>query len=152
MKRRLLLILGLSLIVINFGGSSTAAQIEQNCEQNQEIFKFQMTTYPIKHQGGAILNINVAYRFTQEAIAENKYPDFIPIKNEIDAFLRNYPDEWDFWEIVNKKLVQSILEKYPQMASLQIAINVMPTVQETDRRGSIVKNTRPGSCPLIFSE
>jgi hypothetical protein len=156
MKSQFLLISAIALIAVNLYGFPALAQIEQNCQQNQEVFKFQMLNYLMKHQegAGAILNINVTYRLTPEAIAANKYPDFVPIKKDIDDFLVKYPNQSDYWEIVNRNLVQFILGKYPQMASLQITMNVMPNVANKPftPRASIVKNTRPGSCPLIFSE
>ncbi|MEA5579370.1 hypothetical protein [Anabaena sp. UHCC 0451] len=149
MKYRLLFASTSALILsLNIFISPALSQTVLKCEQHQEIFTFQVANYPIQHQGGAILNLKVAYRMTPEAIAQNAYPDFVPIRKDIEKFFVNYPNESDFWEILNKKLVQIVLDKYPQMSSLSIEIGVMPTVQEPVHRSSIVQSTRPQRCPL----
>jgi hypothetical protein len=130
MKSRLWLASSVLILALNVFTSPSSSQTLPRCQQHQEIFTFQVPNYPIQHQGGAILNIQVAYRLTPEAIAQNTYPDLVPIRKEIDKFLANYPNEEDFWEIVNKKLVQFLLDKYPQMSSLRIEIGVLPTPQE----------------------
>ena len=153
MKYRLLLVFASSALILSFNVSvsPSLAQLNTKCEQHQEIFAFQVPNYPIQHQKGAILNIKVAYRLTPEAITQNTYPDFVPIRKDIDQFLVNYPNEVDFWEIVNKKLVQVILDKYPQMSSLSIELAVSPTPGEPFPRSSIVNTTRPQGCPLSLS-
>ncbi|MBW4574730.1 MAG: hypothetical protein KME08_05540 [Aphanothece sp. CMT-3BRIN-NPC111] len=151
MKRGLLLtstVLILSLNVFILPALSQTSQ--QKCEQQEEIFTFQVPTYAIQHQGGAILNIKVAYRLTPEAIAQKDYPDFVPIRKDIDKFLVNYPNETDYWEIVNRNLVKYLLDKYPQMSSLSLELGVMPTPQEPFARSSIIKSTRPQSCQLTL--
>ncbi|MBW4493410.1 MAG: hypothetical protein KME26_10065 [Oscillatoria princeps RMCB-10] len=124
------------------------AQTPPNCDLQEEIFTFDLSTYATALQGGAILNIKVAYRLTNEAVAKQAYPDFVPIRKDIDNFLVNYPAKKDYWEIVNRKLVQFILDKYPQMSSLRIEMDVMPTPKWPFRRSSIVQTTRPQSCQI----
>ena len=153
MKRKLLLtstVLILSLNVFILPSLSQTQTSQQQCEQQEEIFTFQVPTYAIQHQGGAILNIKVAYRLTPEAIAQKDYPDFVPIRKDIDKFLVNYPNETDYWEIVNRNLVKYLLDKYPQMSSLSLEMGVMPTPQEPFARSSIIKSTRPQSCQLTL--
>lgn len=149
MKRKILLIFAAVIVFLNIFSLPSFAQTATQCQQNQEIFKFQVPTYAMEHQSGAVLNLKVAYRFTPTAINNNDYPDFVPIRKEIDKFLVNYPNETDYWEIINKKLVHQLLDEYPQMSALQVEINVMPTPQEPFARSSIVNITRPQGCPLI---
>lgn len=125
-------------------------QTSSQCDRQQEMFTFQVPNYAISHQGGAILNIKVAYRLTPEAIAKNDYPDFVPIRKEIGNYLTNYPNNTDYWEIVNKNLVKRLLDKYPQMSSLSIELGVMPTPNEPFARSSIVRSTRPQGCPIVL--
>ncbi|KAM3099958.1 hypothetical protein ACKFKF_13300 [Phormidesmis sp. 146-12] len=40
-----------------------------------------------------------------------EYPEFTQIYNYIDNFLKTYPNETDFWEILNKNLVSDLLTK-----------------------------------------
>lgn len=154
MKHRLLLTSSIIILCSNLLTSPTLSQPQTNCEQNQEIFAFQVPNYPTQHQGGAILDFKVAYRLTPEAIAENNYPDFIPIRKDIDKFMLNYSqnkkNDYDYWEIVNKKLAKFILDKYPQMASLKIEMNVFPTPKEAYQRSSIVTITRSQNCAINF--
>jgi len=148
MKYGLLLASSALILSLNLFVSPSLAQPNKKCEQHQEIFAFQVPNHPIQHQKGAIVNIKVAYRLTPETIAQDAYPDFVPIKKDIDQFLVKYPNEVDFWEIMNKKLVQFILDKYPQMSSLSIELDVFPTPSEAVPRSSIVYSTRPQGCPL----
>lgn len=150
MKHKVWLTSIILIISFNILVSPALSQTASNCEQQEEIFTFEVPTYAIQHQGGAILNIKVAYRLTPDAIDKQDYPDFIPIRKDIDNFFVTYPNETDYWEIVNKKLVQFILNKYPQMSSLSLEIVVMPTPREPFRRSSIVRSTRPQGCHLNF--
>lgn len=150
MKHRFLLTSTILIFSFNVLTLPSVSQTAPKCEQQEEIFTFEVQTYAIQHQGGAILSIKVAYRLSPEAIAQQNYPDFVPIRKDIDKFLVNYTNETDFWEIVNRRLVQFLLDKYPQMSSLSLEIDVMQTPKEPFRRASIVKSTRPESCPLTL--
>ncbi|MEM7581562.1 MAG: hypothetical protein AAF316_17340, partial [Cyanobacteria bacterium P01_A01_bin.80] len=82
-----------------------------NIKKLEESFSFQLNDYQIEHQGNAVLDISVDLDF-QEGIGVDdpfEYPDFVPIANFIDDFLVNYPNETDFWEILNKNLAQTLL-------------------------------------------
>ncbi len=149
MKYRLLLIFSIVILCLNLFTLPSLSQTLTSCEQNQEIFAFQVPNYAIQHQGGAILNLKVAYRLTPDAIAQNDYPDLIPIRKDIDNFLVNYPNEKDYWEIINKKLVKFTLNKYPQISSLKIEMSVFPTPNEPFTRASIVTITKPQNCAII---
>jgi len=150
MKYRLLLASATLILSCNAFISPSLSQTIPKCSEYEEVFGFQVPTYATQLQGGAILNIKVAYRYTPEAIAQNTYPNFIPIRKEIDQFLVNYPSQGDFWEVVNKKLVKFILDKYPQIASLNIQLGVSPNAKEPYGRFSSIYSTRPNNCPLRF--
>ncbi|NES99218.1 MAG: hypothetical protein F6K62_01785 [Sphaerospermopsis sp. SIO1G2] len=149
MKLRFLCIF-LSTLILSFQIfiSPAISQTLTQCQKHQEVFAFNIPNYPIQHIGGAILNIKVTYRMTPEAILENNYPDILSIQKDIDQFFIGYANESDYWEIMNKKLVKMLLDKYPQMSSLRVKIDVMPTVEEPLYRSSIVSSTRPESCDL----
>lgn len=118
------------------------------CDRQQEIFAFQMPNYATSLQGGEVLNFTVTYRVTPEASTKNDYPDLIPLTKEIDRYLNTYPNNNDYWEIINKKLVQHLLDQYPQMSSLSIELKIPPKLQEPFARTSIVSNTRSQGCPM----
>ncbi len=142
----------LSLQVLGYPAiaQNLPAQNLSQCDRQQEIFSFQIPNYAISHQDGAILNIKVAYRLTPEATTKNDYPDFVPIRKEVGTYLTNYPNNTDYWEIVNKNLVKRLLDKYPQMSSLSIELGVMPTPNEPFARSSIVRSTHPQGCPVVL--
>jgi len=107
-----------------------------------EGFFFLMNSYKMEHQGEVnTLNIKVSYEYNT-GIADQEYPDFIPIRKDVDTFLREYPNETAFWEIVNKQLTAMILQKYPALASVTCEIEVTPSPKYSFTRGSIVTRHR----------
>lgn len=102
-----------------------------------EAWDFKIPTYSIDHQGLNNLNIDVKYQY-KPGITQDEYPDFVPIYKSIDNFLTNYPNETDFWEIVNKSLTQKLLAENPALDSLQINLDVLPTNRLPYNRASIV--------------
>lgn len=150
MKRKILLIFISLILSFNVLVLPAFSQTESNCDRHEESVAFQIPSYKIQHQGEAVLNIKVAYRITPDAIEQKDYPDFMPMKNDIDRFFVNYPNETDYWEIVNNNLSKFILDKYPQISSLSIELDVMPTSQEPFPHSSIVKSTRPQGCYLTI--
>ena len=83
------------------------------------------------------LNIDVKYQY-KPGITQDEYPDFVPIYTSIDNSLTNYPNETDFWEILNKSLTQQVLAQNPALDSLQINLEVLPTNRLPYNRASIV--------------
>lgn len=101
-----------------------------------------MNDYKMEHQGEVnTLNIKVSYEYNA-GIADDQYPDFIPIRKDVDMFLREYPNEMTFWEIVNKQLTATVLAKYPAIASVTCEIQVTPSPQYPFTCGSIVTRHR----------
>ena len=102
-----------------------------------EAWDFKIPNYSIAHQGLNNLNIDVKYQY-KPGITQDEYPDFVPIYTSIDNFLTNYPNETDFWEILNKSLTQQVLAQNPALDSLQINLEVWPTNRLPYNRASIV--------------
>ena len=77
----------------------------------KENFSFELLDYQIEHQGQAVIDIAVDMDYKEGIGQENpfEYPDFIPIAEFINNFLVNYPNETDFWEILNKNLIRTLL-------------------------------------------
>jgi hypothetical protein len=73
--------------------------------------QFSFDNYTIEHQGGATINLLVRcnYKKWMRATGLLKYPEFTQIYNYIDNYLKTYPNETDFWEILNKNLVSDLL-------------------------------------------
>ncbi|NJK28074.1 MAG: hypothetical protein HC925_05565 [Coleofasciculaceae cyanobacterium SM2_3_26] len=114
------------------------------CEQNEESFGFEIQELPVEHQGQVLLSLSVAFRFLGQ-----EYPEFSAMARNIQQFLENYPNETDFWEILNNNLVAFLMAEYPEIGSLKVKVDVAPNVSAPYERYSVVTSTRPGSCPLL---
>lgn len=124
------------------------------CARTQESFGFQLRDWQVEHQGFATLNVDVNYRFINDIAVDDpeNYPDFVLIAQEVEEFFENYPNETDYWELMNKKLARMLLDNYPQISSLEIKVTVMPTTPRNRfPRHSIVTLTRPNQCPLMHN-
>ncbi|WP_310430162.1 hypothetical protein [Chamaesiphon sp. VAR_48_metabat_135_sub] len=120
--RKFLIIIGL-LIFLGFAFSNLdiervfAKKITRSSpismDYSYEGWSFKFDNYAVKHQGKAVLDLEISYRY-KNGIGKSKlmnYPDFVPIYKFIDNFFVNYPNETDYWEILNKRLVESLLIK-----------------------------------------
>jgi hypothetical protein len=76
-----------------------------------EAFSFEILDYGLDHQGGAIVDIFVDLDFKKDVAVEDPfaYPEFVSIVNVIKDYLVTYPNETDFWEILNRNLVTELL-------------------------------------------
>ena len=106
-----------------------------------EGFSFLIKDLTVDHQGQNNLNITVKYRYRANMMVSD-YPDFRLIAKDIETFLKNYPNETDYWEIVNKKITLLILDKYSSIESVTSQIEVSPTTAVPYLRSSISTRTR----------
>jgi archaellin len=98
---------------INIPRSSIVTGIPKPKFDLNESWSFDFMNYAIKHQGDAVIDLKVSYDYIDGIGRKDplEYPEFTQIYNYIDKFLVNYPNETDFWEIVNKNLVNDLLTK-----------------------------------------
>ena len=76
-----------------------------------EEFSFLIKDFKTEHQGQTNnLNITIQYRYRLN-ISVSEYPDFRLVAKDIELFLTNYPNEKDYWEILNKKITLFVLDK-----------------------------------------
>src|SRR4028119_1456393 len=115
----------------------TSTVFRSRSGQLKEDGNFSLKDYAINHQGVNNINIDIGYQYQPE-ITPNEYPDFRQIYNSVDNFLTKYPNETDFWEILNKSLTQQVLAQNPALDSLQIGLEVLPTNRLPYNRASIV--------------
>jgi hypothetical protein len=103
-----------------------------------EEFTFLIQDFKINHQS-EINNLNIKLRYCYETgIVMSQYPDFTDILKDIQGFLNNYPNETDYWEILNKKLTQRVLRKYPVLSSITSEMQVSPSAMIPYTRSTIV--------------
>ncbi|HIK27754.1 MAG: hypothetical protein N3E45_16335 [Oscillatoriaceae bacterium SKW80] len=146
-RQRFLLFCCLFIFLINLITFPVLAQVT-NCDLYEEVFALEIPTYRVSLQGGSTLSIKVAYRLSPDAIASRDYPDSISLQKSINEFFKTYSNKNEYWEIVNKNLVQFLLEQYSQISSLRVELNIMPTLQEPFHRSSIITSTRPQACQI----
>lgn len=106
-----------------------------------EGFQFEMRDLAVAHQGGNSLNLKVSYQYKLRLKAD-EYPDFTLLNRASEEFFAGYPNQTDFWEILNLKLTGALLEKFPALASITIEIRVAPTPRIPFPRASTVTRTR----------
>ena len=82
----------------------------------KETFSFSIEDYYIEHQGTAILDIDVSLEFKtpKGQRKPEAYYEFQQIIHYIDSYLVDYPNETDYWEILNTNLATSLItDKIP---------------------------------------
>jgi len=106
-----------------------------------EEFSFLIKDFKVDHQGENTLNIKVKIRYKKSMLVTD-YPDFRVIAKDIEAFLTSYPNETDYWEIVNKKITLLVLDKYSAIESVTSEIEVSPTPAVPYVRSSVATRVR----------
>ena len=107
-----------------------------------EEFSFLIKDFKIDHQGEHNnLNITIRYRY-KAGVTKAEYPDFTVVLKDIEAMLTSYPNEDDYWEIVNKKITLMVLHKYPTITSIISEIQVSPSRNTPYVRSSIATRER----------
>ena len=107
-----------------------------------EEFTFLIKDFKIEHQGETNnLNITIQYRYRVN-ISGAEYPDFRSVAKDIELFLTNYPNENDYWEILNKKITLLVLDKYPPITKISCQIQVSPSALVPYLRSSVVTRER----------
>ena len=107
-----------------------------------EEFSFLIKNLKIDHQSELNnLNISMSYRYVVN-IANSEYPDFRLLAKDIESLLTNYPNETDYWEIVNKQLTSLLLKKYPALMSVTCELKVDPSRIDPYIRSSRVTRER----------
>lgn len=122
---------------------SFASQEKQDNGQLIEEFSFLIKDFKVDHQSEFnILNISISYRYVVN-ISNSDYPDFRLLAKDVETFLTNYPNEDDYWEIVNKQLTLFLLKRYPAISSVTSEVRADPTRLDPYVRSSRVTRERP---------
>jgi hypothetical protein len=126
--------------------SKKVNQVVQLKQQNgglpSEEFSFLIKDFKIDHQGETnTLNISISYHYVVN-IANSDYPDFRWLAKDVETLLSNYPNETDYWEIVNKQITSLLMKKYPALASVTCEMTVDQSGQVPYTRMSRVTRNR----------
>ena len=114
----------------------------------QKSFSFKIDDYEIDHQGGAILDIgvNLDYRKTAGDKDPQDYLEFQQIINYIDNYLTTYPNETDYWEILNKNMSTSLMtENIPTIWGFDYQLS------DAVKNITVDIHVQPGSGDIAFS-
>ena len=114
-----------------------------------EEFSFLIKDFRMDHQGQANnLNLTISYRYAAN-ITKADYPDFRWLAKDVETLLSNYPNEDDYWEIVNKQITALLLKRYPGIVSITCEIkvdltNVVPytRLSRVTRERSLARSNR----------
>ncbi len=106
-----------------------------------EEFAFEIRDHPVVHQGGNILTLKVRYRY-RDGLKLEEYPDFTKVAAQTEEFFARYPNQTDFWELVNLKLTTLLLENYAAFSSVTVEILVSPSSRIPYSRSSTVTRSR----------
>ena len=107
-----------------------------------EEFSFWIKDFKVDHQGeNHNLNISISYRYVAN-ITKTQYPDFRWLAKDVETLLTNYPNEDDYWEIVNKQLTALLLKKYAGLMSVTSELKVDPSPLVPYTRSSRVTRQR----------
>jgi hypothetical protein len=143
--RHLFIVLLLTCASVPTAFSQTAKQPLQNSRQTgslTEEFSFFIKDFKVEHQGEHnVLNISVWLRYVPNVTVAD-YPDYRAVAKDVETFLTNYPNEQDYWEIVNKALTAMLLKKYPSLAMITCEITADPVERSPYTRSSRVTRAR----------
>ncbi len=107
-----------------------------------EEFSFLIKDFRMDHQGQANnLNLSISYRYAAN-ITKADYPDFRWLAKDVETLLSSYPNEDDYWEIVNKQITALLLKKYPGIVSVTCEVKVDPSSVVPYTRSSRVTRER----------
>ncbi|HEY9625632.1 MAG TPA: hypothetical protein V6C78_35255 [Crinalium sp.] len=89
-------------------------------------WSFSLMDQIIEHQWMTnTVNMTVNLRVQETGLAtRSEY--FTSLLDQIIDFLTDYPNEDDYWEIVNRHLTQTMLQKHPELRSLTILLEILP--------------------------
>lgn len=129
-------------LVVSSPVYSQTASIPRNGLLVEE-FSFSLQDFKIDHQGeNNNLNISISYRYVAN-VTKSEYPDFRWLAKDVETLLTNYPNEDDYWEIVNKQVTALLLKKYPALISVTCELKVAPSRDVPYSRSSRVTRERP---------
>ena len=122
--------------------ASQASAKKQKPDTPVEEFSFVIKDFKVDHQKESHnLNISISYRYVNNA-TKSDYPDFRWLAKDVETFLTDYPNDDDYWEIVNKQITSMLLKKYAGLASITSEIRVDPSPQVQYTRTSRVTRHR----------
>ena len=104
---------------------------------------FTIENYPIEHQGKNTLDIRIDYRQKDNQKSATIFQEQT-FAHQLHQLIFNYPNETDFWEVLNYQLTQELLAQNPNLSSISITLAVYPNQEFPYYRASTVTRTDNG--------
>ncbi len=141
MKIRLLASITLLLLCAAPAAPVQAREREWPLTRAHERFEFELRDLKVAHQGGNTLTLKLRYDY-RRGLKPADYPDFRKLAQTCEEFFKGYPNDADFWEILNLKLTARLLREFPALAAITVEIHVAPTERIPYPRASTVTRSR----------
>ncbi len=129
----------------------SCAHVPRPCDRTTALrheFGFSLPDFAVQHQGEAHrLNLDVRYHYN-DGLPSTQYPDFVPIAQEVSQFVGHYDAPNDFWEIMNQRLIDRLMQEHPELSDMTIEIQVDPTARLPYHRFSRVTRSREACLPV----
>ncbi|WP_036479878.1 hypothetical protein [Myxosarcina sp. GI1] len=113
-------------------------------DRPQKKTRLSIENYQIKHQGINTLDIVLEYSYHYRLATVNALSTDL-IFRQLNLLLLNYPNEEDFWEVMNCYLTEQILKLNPILSEVTIVIAVHPNSEFPYHRSSTVNQSNCGS-------
>lgn len=137
------------------GSRANASPLTQERSPMKD-WSFAVNGYSVYH-GKTVNTLNIAIRYTlkdEAADTDISNPDpsnFTSLLNQVTEFLTHYPNEDDYWEVINRNLTEATLRKNPSLSSLTIKLEVLPGANFPYTRATTVTYTAEGQCSEAWS-
>ena len=118
-------------------GNTTFAAVHLQESYSIKIEKLNVNLDNGKH----IVDIDAIWSFRENPEAGD-YIDSNIVISDIKKFLAEYPNKSDFWEVVNRNLTKYLIEKFKNLKSMTIKIDVLASKMDTYEHYSLVEATR----------
>ena len=157
MPRPTAVLLGLALLIVLTACGTASAQAPAAGLHAEVGFGFVIVDLQTDHQfPGQRSTFHVSYVYrdglqgagfdpTGHAVPADTYPYFQDIRDGMVAYVRDYPDKGDFYEVFLGNLARDVMTRYPQLTALDIRIDVPAFGGVPTARTGTVHMTRTGS-------
>lgn len=133
-----------SLFLFNAVTSSLSASILEESNSSERV-SFYFKDLRICHQ--------LEWRnMTLQMEFDGQLQDLQAVKKFVKSFLGDYPNEMDFWEIMNAKLVHAIVQQFPEIGFISSQIALAPDrTLSFPRRSSVIYSQEQSALKETFS-
>lgn len=112
--------------------------MDSNITRIVEEYSFLIQNFHIERASTqVVLEIRIHYQYIA-GIAPTEYPDFREIAAVIKAYLTEYPNKDEYWEVINKELALMVIDKFSALKSVISELEMQPTTTDPDFNSSKV--------------